>query len=70
MLECNYIRFAPHSLANINTANEQSFIDIPREESVLSLIESYLELDFDVKVDDTKDRFLARVNLGPNASFS
>ena len=36
----------------------------------MSLKESYLELDFDVKVDDTKDRLLARVNLGPSASFS
>ena len=50
-----YIRYSSTSLNQKDTANKQSFIDIPREDSVISLDDSYLELHFDVvhAADDT-----------------
>ena len=46
ILKCDYIRYTPPSLNLVNGENNQFFIDIPREESAISLEDSYLELDF------------------------
>ena len=46
--KCDYIRFSPSEISTINTPNSQIYINIPREDSVISLLNSYLELNFDV----------------------
>ena len=46
--KCDYIRYSPSEKRTINTPNSQVFINIPREDSVISLLNSYLELNFDV----------------------
>ena len=46
--KCDYIRYSPSEVSTINTANSQVYINIPREDSVVSLLNSYLELNFDV----------------------
>ena len=48
ILKCDYIRYSPAEISTINTANSQIYINIPREDSVISLLNSYLELNFDV----------------------
>ena len=48
ILNCDYIRYSPSEISTINTPNSQIFINIPREDSVISLLNSYLELNFDV----------------------
>ena len=48
VLKCEYIRYPPSEISTINTANSQIYINIPREGSVISLLNSYLELNFDV----------------------
>ena len=73
--KCDCIRYSPSEISTINTANSQIYINIPREDSVLSLLNSYLELNFDVLQAATNKRYVdARdirlVNLGPIALFS
>ena len=76
ILKCDYIRYSPSEISTINTTNSQVYINIPREDSVISLLNSYLELNFDVlhavapnnrHVDGNDIRL---VNLGPIGLFS
>ena len=75
ILKCDYIRYSPCEISTINTTNSQVYINIPREDSVISLLNSYLELDFDVLHAGTNNRYvdgnnINLVNLGPIALFS
>ena len=49
ILKCDYIRYSPAETFTINTPNSQIYINIPREDSVISLLNSYLDLNFEVK---------------------
>ena len=74
-LKCDYIRYSPSEISTINTANSQVYINIPREDSVISLLNSYLELNFDVLHAVTNNRYadgndIRLVNLGPIGLFS
>ena len=75
ILKCDYIRYSPSEISTINTANSQVYINIPREDSVISLLNSYLELNFDVLHAATNNRYannneIRLVNLGPVGLFS
>ena len=75
ILKCDYIRYSPSEISTINTANSQVYIKIPREGSVISLLNSYLELNFDVLHAATNNRYvdgndIRLVNLGPISLFS
>ena len=35
-LKCDYIRYSPSEISTINTANSQIYINIPREDSLIS----------------------------------
>ena len=75
ILKCDYIRYSPSEISAINAANSQVYINIPREDSVTSLLNSYLELNFDVLRADNSNRYLdgndiRLVNLGPIGLFS
>ena len=75
ILKCDYIRYSPSEISTINTANSQVYINIPREDSVISLINSYLELNFDVLHVTTNNRYVDNndirlVNLGSIGLFS
>ena len=76
ILKCDYIRYSPSELSLINTANSQSYINIPRGDSVISLLNSFLDLNFDVFHAANPDNRYADgddirlVNLGPIALFS
>ena len=48
ILKCDYIRYSPAETSTINTLNSQIYINIPREDSVVSLLNSYLDLIFEV----------------------
>ena len=76
ILKCDYIRYSPSEISTVNTTNSQVYTNIPGEDSVISLLNSYLELNFDVLhaaapnnryVDGNNIRL---VNLGPIAIFS
>ena len=69
-LKCDYIRYSPAEISTINAANSQIYINTPREDSVISLLDSYLELNFDVLQAVTDNRYvdandIRLVNLGP-----
>ena len=73
--KCDYIRYSPSEISTINTANSQIYINIPREDSVISLLNSYLELNFDVLQAANNNRYadasdIRLVNLGPIVLFS
>ena len=73
--KCDYIRYSPSEISTINTANSQIYINIPREDSVISLLNSYLDLNFDVLQAESDNRYvdasvIRLVNLGPIALFS
>ena len=48
ILKCDYIRYSPAKTSTIKTPNSQIYINIPREDSVISLLNSYLDLSFEV----------------------
>ena len=73
--KCDYIRYSPSEISTINTTKSQVYINIPREDSVISLLNSYLELNFDVLHAATNNRYvdgnnIRLVNLGCNGLFS
>ena len=75
ILKCDYIRYSPAEISTINTANSQIYINIPREDSVISLLTSCIELYFDVLRADNSNRYVVAnvirlVKLGPIALFS
>ena len=75
ILKCDYIRYSPSEISTINTPNSQRYINIPREDSVISLLNSYTELNFDVLKATTSNRYedtddIRLINLGPIALFS
>ena len=75
ILKCDYIRYSPAETSTINTPNSQIYINIPREDSVISLLNSYLDLNFEVVKKNDNSRYgkgndIRLVNLGPIGLFS
>ena len=75
ILKCDYIRYSPAETSTINTPISQIYINIPREDSVISLLNSYFALSFEVIKRADNSRYangndIRRVNLGPIALFS
>ena len=75
ILKCDYIRYSPAETSTINSPNSQIYINISREDSVISLLNSYLDLSFEVIKKDDNSRYangndIRLVNLGPIALFS
>ena len=48
ILKCDYIRYSPAETSTINTPNSQIYISIPREDSVISFLNSCLDINFEV----------------------
>ena len=74
-MKCEFIRNSPAETSTINSPNSQIYINIPREDSVISFLYSYLELNFGVfkKTDDSRyidANDIRLVNLEPIALFS
>ena len=70
----DYSRYSTAETSTINTPS-QIYITIPREDSVISLLNSYLDLNFEVikKADNSRygnGNYIGLVNLGPIALFS
>ena len=75
ILKCDYIRYSTSEICTTNTANYQKYINVHREGSVTSLLNSYLNLNSDVWHAATKNRYahgndIMLVNLGPIALCS
>ena len=75
ILKRDYIRYSPAEISTINTPNSQIYINTPREDSVISLLKSYIKLKFDVLQAATSNRYtdsneIRLFNLGPIALFS
>ena len=75
ILKCVFFRYSPAETSTIHTPNSQIYINIPREHSVISLLNSYLDLNFEVikKADNSRygnDNDIKLVNLAPIALFS
>ena len=74
-LKCDCIRYSPSGISTINTANSQLYINRLREGTVISLLNTYIELNFDVLNAATNNGYadkndMGLVNLGPIALFS
>ena len=75
ILKCDYTRYSPAEASTMNTPNSQIYINMPREDSVISILNSYLDLNFEVikKADDSRYANSSDIklgNLGPIALFS
>ena len=75
ILKCDIIRYSPAKTSAVNTAISQKYIIIPREDFVTSLLNSYLELNFEVTKSADNSRYangddIRLVNLGPIALFT
>ena len=73
--KCDYIRYSPAETSTINTPNSQIYINIPREYSGISLLNSYPDVNFEVikKADNSRygnGNDIRLINLGPIALFS
>ena len=71
----HHIRYAPSEINTINTATPQLYSKIPKGDSVISLLNGNLEINFDVVHAATNNRYtdgdnISLDNLGPNALFS
>ena len=67
--KCGYIRYNPSQISTINTPNSQIYIIKPREDCIIPLLNSYVELNFDVLKAASNDRYantdtIRLVNLG------
>ena len=74
-MKCDFIRYSPSEISTKNAANSQIYINIPRENSLISLLNSYLELNFDVLHAATDNRYvdgdiILPTNLAANTLFS
>ena len=74
ILKCDYIIYSPSEISTINTAISQMYFSLPREDSVVFLSNSYLDLNFDVLHAATNGRYadnndIRLVNLDPIAFF-
>ena len=74
ILKCDYIRSTPSEISSINTSDSQIYINIPREDSVISLLNGYLDLNFDIVHAATNNRYtdgtdIRLINLGAIALF-
>ena len=72
ILKCDYIRYSPSEISTIITPNSQININILREETLISLLNSYFDLKFDVVHAATINTYadadkIRLVNLGPIA---
>ena len=75
ILKFDYIRYSPAETSTRNFPISQIYHNIPREDNVISLLNSYLELNFQVfgKADNSRyinGNDINIVNLGPVAFFS
>ena len=75
VLKCDFIRYSPSKISRITTANSQIFIEIPRKDSVFSLLNSNFDLYFDERHAATGNRYvdgndIRLVTLGPIDLFS
>ena len=74
-MKCDYIRCSPAKTSTINTPISQIYVNVPREDSINSLLNIYLDLNFEVikKVDNsryTNGDVIGLVNLVAIALFS
>ena len=75
ILNCDYIRYLPADTSTMNTPNSQMYNNIPTEVSVISLLSSYLDTNFEIIKKAEKSRYgnsnvIRLVSLGPIALFS
>ena len=75
ILKCDYIRYSSSEVSTMNTPNSQTYINKHREDNVIKLLNSYIELNFDVLHAATGNRYadcdnIRLDNLGPTALFS
>ena len=75
ILKCDYIRYSPAETSTISTLSSQIYINIPREDSVISSLNSYLDLNFEVVKKADNSRYwngndISLVNLGPITLFN
>jgi len=75
ILKFDYIRYSPAETSTINTPNSQVFINIPKKDSVISFLNSYFDLNFEVIKRADNSRYangydIRLINLGPIALFS
>ena len=57
ILKCVCKRYSTSEISTANTANFQVYKNIPREDSVTSLLNIYLDLNFDVLHAATDNRY-------------
>ena len=75
ILKRDYTRYSPSEISTVSTAYSQKNINIPKEVSVIFMLNSYLELIFDVLDAAAGNRYaynndIRLVNLGTIALFS
>ena len=70
ILKCGHLRYSPAGVSTIKTHNSLRYINIPREDSISSLLKCYLGLNFEVFKKAESSRYaigkdIRLVNLGP-----
>ena len=68
-MKCVYIRYSPAETSTINVPTSQLYINIQREDSVSSLLNRYLDLNFEI-IKLSNGNEIRLVKLGPIAMFT
>ena len=75
ILKCDYIRYSPSEIRTINSPSSQKYTNIPKKDSVFSLLNNYIDLNIAVlyaatgiRCDDSYD--IKLVDLGPIVLFN
>ena len=55
-LKCEYFRYSPAETSTVSTPNSQIYNNLPREDSVINLLNNYLDSNFEVntRADNSK----------------
>ena len=74
-MKSDFIRYSPAETPTIDSPNSQIYINIPREDSVISLLNSFLDMNFEVIKGADNSRYangidIRLVNLAPISLFS
>ena len=56
ILKCEFIRYSSAETSTLNTPKSPIFINIPREDSVISFLNTHLDLNFELvkKIDNSR----------------
>ena len=64
LLKSDFLRYSPSEISTIYTPNAQIYHNTPRKDSLISLLKSYIDLNFDIIHAATNNRYVDGNDIG------